>query len=110
MVSSRTQRPRAPRAGPLTIRVHCEMDGCRAVTTLHFDDHEPYLSFTRDAKDWIISEDEEERVSFLCPKCSEPVRRDIQNDIARREQAQAAGLPRDGAEEERDSDEDDSVT
>jgi hypothetical protein len=103
------KRPTASRAGPLAIKVHCEMDGCRAVTTLHFDEHEPYLHFTRDAKDWIISEDEEERVSFLCPRCSEPIRRDIQNDIARQEQALAASLPREGAGEGQDSEEEDSV-
>ncbi len=88
--------PRGPpvRAGPLTIRVHCETYGCRAVTTLHFDGREPYLNYTRGAKDWISSEDEEERVSFLCPKCSEPIRRDIANDQARQELAWAASLPR----------------
>jgi hypothetical protein len=75
------------------------MYGCRAVTTLHFDEQEPYLSFTRDAKDWIFTEDQEERVSFLCPKCSEPIRRDIKDNIARQEQALAASLPR----KERDS-------
>lgn len=82
------------RAGSLTIKVHCETYGCRAVTTLHFDGREPYLNYTRGAKDWISSEDEEERVSFLCPKCSAPIRRDIEKDIARQEQARAAILPR----------------
>ena len=105
---SRKSPARPPaRAEPLTIRVRCETDGCRAVTTLHFDGREPYLDYTRGAKDWISSEDEEERVSFLCPKCSAPIRRDIENDLASQEQAWAASLPRAGPEGAGDSDDDD---
>ena len=81
---------------------------CHAVTTLHFDGREPYLDFTRGAKNWMISEDEEERVSFLCPKHSEPIRKDIEDDMARREQESAANLPHAGLGGEEDSGDDDS--
>ncbi|MCL4324921.1 MAG: hypothetical protein M1144_05620 [Candidatus Thermoplasmatota archaeon] len=65
------------------------MAGCRAVITLSSDDDEPYTTLRRGAKDWIISENEEEEVTFLCPKCSAPIRQDIAVDIARREREEA---------------------
>jgi uncharacterized C2H2 Zn-finger protein len=80
------------------------MPDCRAVTTLISDDVEPYTTFRRGAKDWLLMETEKGDIIFHCPRCSAPVR----EDIARREQEEAARLTRTHSSD--DSEDDDSVT
>lgn len=79
---------------PPTVAIRCQEEGCSATTQIRFKGTSPYLSYRMAARDWTGIEDEYGTVRFLCKKCGEPLSRQIEEDIKRREQEESGtGMP-----------------
>ncbi len=90
-------RPKTARASPrpsptLRVRIECNKKGCGAVGALRFDGGEPFWGFKPERKGWFLMEDDDGTVTYLCPRCSAPVRKDLKDDDARSEQMAAPTL------------------
>ncbi|MDG6970023.1 MAG: hypothetical protein JRN54_02820 [Nitrososphaerota archaeon] len=71
---------------PLSTTVRCGEKGCTATTTVRFKGTAPHLSYRLVARGWTAIGDVHGNVRFLCKRCSEPLNKEIEEDIKRREQ------------------------